>query len=94
MAVGEDLEGAAGEFAPYHLVLDSVGGTSLQGHKHYDQVAFFPGETSEFADRVDVFDFDNAVFADLYRSRPLKQFLGYLRYHLSDHRPLWAQFAI
>jgi endonuclease/exonuclease/phosphatase family metal-dependent hydrolase len=72
----------------------AVGGTSLEGHKHYDQVAFFPGETSEFAERVDVFDFDNAVFADLYGSRTLKQFLGYLRYHLSDHRPLWAQFAI
>lgn len=72
----------------------AVGGSSLQGHKHYDQVAFFPGETSEFAERVDVFDFDNAIFADLHRSRPLKQFLSYLRYHLSDHRPLWAQFAI
>ncbi|MET0973563.1 MAG: endonuclease/exonuclease/phosphatase family protein [Thermoleophilaceae bacterium] len=72
----------------------AVGGSSLQGHKHYDQVAFFPGETSEFAERVDVFDFDNAIFADLYKSRPLKQFLSYLRYHLSDHRPLWAQFSI
>ncbi len=72
----------------------AVGGSSLDGHKHYDQVAFFPGETSEFTDRVDVFDFDNAVFADLFAERPLKQFLGYVRYHLSDHRPLWAQFSI
>jgi endonuclease/exonuclease/phosphatase family metal-dependent hydrolase len=72
----------------------AVGGSSLDGHKHYDQVAFFPGETSEFAERVDVFDFDNAVFADLFAERPLKQFLGYVRYHLSDHRPLWAQFKI
>ncbi len=35
-------------------------------------------------------ELDNAVFAE----RPLKQFLGYVRYHLSDHRPLWAQFSI
>ncbi len=34
------------------------------------------------------------VFADLFAERPLKQFLGYVRYHLSDHRPLWAQFSI
>jgi endonuclease/exonuclease/phosphatase family metal-dependent hydrolase len=72
----------------------AVGGSSRDGHKHYDQVAFFPGETSEFAERVDVFDFDNAVFADLFKARSLKQFLSYVRYHLSDHRPLWAQFAI
>ena len=72
----------------------AVGGSSLDGHKHYDQVAFFPGETSEFADRIDVFDFDNAVFADLYEERTLAQFLTYVRYHLSDHRPLWAQFEI
>ncbi len=50
----------------------AVGGSSLDGHKHYDQVAFFPGETSEFAERVDVFDFDNAVFADLFAERPLE----------------------
>ncbi|MGH2845288.1 MAG: endonuclease/exonuclease/phosphatase family protein [Thermoleophilaceae bacterium] len=72
----------------------AVGGSSLDGHKHYDQVAFFPGETSEFANRVDVFDFDNAVFSDLFEERSLSQFLGYVRYHLSDHRPLWAEFAI
>jgi endonuclease/exonuclease/phosphatase family metal-dependent hydrolase len=72
----------------------AVGGSSLDGHKHYDQVAFFPGETREFADRVDVFDFDNAVFSDLYEERRLSQFLTYVRYHLSDHRPLWAEFEI
>ncbi|MGH2714217.1 MAG: endonuclease/exonuclease/phosphatase family protein [Thermoleophilaceae bacterium] len=72
----------------------AVGGSSLDGHKHYDQVAFFPGETSEFADRIDVFDFDNALFRDLFEERTLKQFLSYIRYHVSDHRPLWAEFAI
>jgi endonuclease/exonuclease/phosphatase family metal-dependent hydrolase len=72
----------------------AVGGSSLDGHKHYDQVAFFPGETREFADRIDVFDFDNAVFGDLFEERTLSQFLTYVRYHVSDHRPLWAEFEI
>ena len=53
--------GPLGAAAPASRALaheSAVGGTSLGGHKHYDQVAFFPGETSEFAERVDVFDFD------------------------------------
>jgi endonuclease/exonuclease/phosphatase family metal-dependent hydrolase len=74
--------------------MSAVGGSSLDGHKHYDQVAFFPGETSEFADRIGVFDFDNAVFRDLFDDRGLRSFLTYVRYHLSDHRPLWAEFEI
>lgn len=91
-AGGNRERAARGLELPAHK--SAVGGSSLDGHRHYDQVAFFPGETSEFTDRVDVFDFDNAVFADLFAERPLKQFLGYVRYHLSDHRPLWAQFSI
>jgi endonuclease/exonuclease/phosphatase family metal-dependent hydrolase len=76
---------------PEHL--SAVGGSSLGGRNHYDQVAFFPGETTELQ-HVDVFDFDNAVFRDLWNTRTEKQFLAYVRYHISDHRPLWASFAI
>jgi len=72
----------------------AVGGSSLDGLKHYDQIAFFPGETAEYAQAVDVFDFDNALWKSLYEGRPLKQFLAYCRYFASDHRPLWAQFDI
>ncbi len=42
---------------------------------------------------MNVFDFDNALFADLYRDRGLKPYLAYARYHISDHRPLWAEFS-
>ena len=31
-------------------------------------------------------------FKDLWESRPGAPFLSYLRYHISDHRPLWAEF--
>ncbi len=73
----------------------AVGGSSLGGRKNYDQIAFFPGETREL-ERVDVFDFDNAVFRDLWErsARSAKQFLAYTRYYLSDHRPLWAEFRL
>lgn len=70
-----------------------VGGSSLGGRKHYDQIAFFPGETTEL-ERVDVFDFDNAIFRGLWERRTEKQFLAYVRYFISDHRPLWAEFDI
>jgi hypothetical protein len=41
---------------------------------------------------MNVFDFDGALFADLYEARKRTEFLAYMRFHISDHRPLWAQF--
>jgi endonuclease/exonuclease/phosphatase family metal-dependent hydrolase len=78
---------------PEEHVISQVGGTSLQGLNHYDQVALFPTETTEL-DQIAVFDFDNVVFPDVFKAKTLKQFLGYVRFHVSDHRPLWAQFSI
>jgi endonuclease/exonuclease/phosphatase family metal-dependent hydrolase len=70
-------------------------GSNLAGDMHYDQVAFFPGGAGQrFTGRTGVFDFDGAVFADLWASKTQKQFRAYVRYYLSDHRPLWAEFAL
>lgn len=69
-------------------------GSSIATDNHYDQLAFFPGDTMDDYVRSGVFDFDTCVFRHLYESRGLKDFLAYVRYHVSDHRPLWAQFAI
>jgi hypothetical protein len=40
-----------------------------------------------------VFDFDGAVFRALWGETKAQQskFRSYVRYYLSDHRPLWAQ---
>lgn len=70
-----------------------VGGSSLQGLNHYDQLALFPTATTEL-EQIAVFDFDNAIFKDVFAAKTLKQFLEYVRFHVSDHRPLWAQFSI
>ncbi len=67
-------------------------GTTITEGKYYDQLAFFPGDAGEAYTVSGVFDFDGAVFADLWRARSEKEFETYLRYHLSDHRPIWAQF--
>lgn len=70
-------------------------GSNLDGDKHYDQVAFFPTGAGEiFSGKAGVFDFDGAVFAALWASKTPAQFKSYLRYYLSDHRPLWAEFKV
>ena len=71
-----------------------MGGSSLGGRHHYDQIAFFPGETSEYADRVGIFDFDKALFRGLWEDRSAAQFLASSRYYISDHRSYWAEFRI
>jgi endonuclease/exonuclease/phosphatase family metal-dependent hydrolase len=69
-------------------------GSSIASDSHYDQIAFFPGATEEqFTGRSGVFDFDGALFKTLW-GRSEKDFLAYCRYYVSDHRPLWAEFAI
>jgi endonuclease/exonuclease/phosphatase family metal-dependent hydrolase len=71
-----------------------VGGSSLGGHKHYDQMAFVPDKAKDFAGRIGPFDFDNALFKELWARTTPASFLAYTRYYVSDHRPLWAEFRI
>ena len=68
-------------------------GSSIATDATYDQIAFFPGETQDDFVQAGVFDFDGGVFGDLWSSHQ-NDFLGYLRYYLSDHRPLWAVFRV
>jgi endonuclease/exonuclease/phosphatase family metal-dependent hydrolase len=68
-------------------------GSAIASDSQYDQLAFFPGSTKDrFTGASNVFDFDGAVFQDLWQQRTQAQFQSYVRYHLSDHRPLWAEF--
>ena len=68
-------------------------GSAIASDSYYDQIAFFPGPTrTRFTGATNVFDFDGALFRDLWTQRPGTPFLSYLRYHISDHRPLWTEF--
>jgi endonuclease/exonuclease/phosphatase family metal-dependent hydrolase len=70
-------------------------GSSIASESNYDQIAFFPGETeAEHTGEGSVFDFDGAVFETLWENRGETDFNAYVRYYLSDHRPMWAQFQI
>ena len=70
-------------------------GSTIETDSHYDQVAFFPGETQqEFTGNLGVFDFDGALFRTLWEERTPQEFFAYVRYYVSDHRPLWAEFRV
>ncbi len=71
-------------------------GSNLAGDKHYDQIAFFPGPTQAACLRSGVFDFDGSIFRTLWDDpqRSKQDFFNYVRYYISDHRPLWAEFQI
>jgi endonuclease/exonuclease/phosphatase family metal-dependent hydrolase len=70
-----------------------VPGSNLTGSEQYDQLAFFPTNTGEYTGKIGVFDFDGAVFKKLWDSKGQTVFRAYVRYYLSDHRPMWAQFT-
>jgi endonuclease/exonuclease/phosphatase family metal-dependent hydrolase len=70
-------------------------GSSIVQDNHYDQIAFFPGDIAARFVKAGVFDFDGAVFRPLWnkpRDKDHKKFFAYVRYYMSDHRPLWAEF--
>lgn len=79
-----------------------VGGSNLSGKNTYDQMAFAPGRLQARILDYDTFDFDNAVFAGLWRKlasiedddKRVSAFRDHVNYHLSDHRPLWVQLDV
>jgi len=69
--------------------------SNIASDKDYDQIMFFPEHTKqEFTGNTGVFDFDGALFRRLWETRRATQFRSYLRYYISDHRLLWAEFRI
>jgi endonuclease/exonuclease/phosphatase family metal-dependent hydrolase len=71
-------------------------GSNLDGDAHYDQMAVFPGPMADAIEAMGVFDFDSAVFPGIWGETEKEQnkFQSYVKYYLSDHRPLWTALAI
>ncbi|MBI5876196.1 MAG: endonuclease/exonuclease/phosphatase family protein [Chloroflexi bacterium] len=67
--------------------------SSIMSDANYDQVAFLPATTRDlFTGKKGVFDFDNALFPALWAGGAnAEKFKAYLRYYISDHRPMWVQ---
>jgi len=70
-------------------------GSNLAGDKNYDQVAFQAGGLQDsYSGKSGVFDFDHTpFFADAWHTGQ-DYFNAAVKYHISDHRPLWAEFRI
>jgi endonuclease/exonuclease/phosphatase family metal-dependent hydrolase len=73
-----------------------VPGSNLDGDAQYDQMAVFPGPMHSAIQQTGVFDFDSAVFPGLWGDTEKEQnkFQSYVKYYLSDHRPLWAELKV
>ena len=67
--------------------------SNLNNDKAYDQIAFLPGMKSNILNHG-IYPFDNAVFADIYNSKTAVEFRSYIKYYLSDHRPMWIELDI
>ncbi len=67
--------------------------TNLSDSADYDQIAVTPGLLSRVRD-IGVFDFDGALFADIYDPQKPAYWRRCARYYISDHRPLWMQLEL
>ena len=65
--------------------------SNITNDKHYDQVVFLPGMKSTVSNSGS-FDFDGALFPDLYQQSE-KQHKAYTRYYISDHRIKWIEIT-
>lgn len=66
--------------------------SNITDDKQYDQIAFLPGMKAMLQD-AGIFDFDNALFPDLY-AKSKANFKTYTKYYISDHRPFWMELGL
>lgn len=84
-----------GLVVPEHAT--KVGGTNVRDDADYDQMALFPGPIEDAIEQVGIFDFDGAVFRDLWGAgtdADKARFFAWVQYYLSDHRPLWMSLKL
>lgn len=67
--------------------------TNVSNTADYDQIAVTPGVLSRITS-VGVFDFDGAIFPDIYNTNAPSYWRTCVKYYISDHRPLWIQFEL
>ncbi len=68
-------------------------GSNLKGDMHYDQVAYHSsGMGKHYTGNSGVFDFDKAPFFKKAWNKSSDYFNTTIKYHIADHRPLWAEF--
>lgn len=64
--------------------------SNLNNDKAYDQIAFLPAMKNSIVSHG-IFPFDNALFAEIYKNKTHADFRDYIKYYISDHRPMWME---
>jgi hypothetical protein len=67
--------------------------TNVSNTADYDQIAVTPGVLSRITD-IGVFDFDGAIFSNIFNPNTPGYWRTCAKYYISDHRPLWVQFEL
>ncbi len=70
--------------------------SNISDDAKYDQIAVFPATTQNaFTGNKGVFDYDTVIFPALWdNGNNATNFKKYLRYYMSDHRPMWMEFRV
>ena len=67
--------------------------SAIASDSDYDQILAVPGLVGRIK-QTGVFDYDGGIFPSLFQSKTKTQFNAYLRYYISDHRPIWSEIDI
>jgi len=67
--------------------------TNVSNTADYDQIAVTPGLKSKVK-KMGVFDFDGAIFSDIFNAATPAYWRRCAKYYISDHRPLWMQLEL
>lgn len=67
--------------------------TNVSNSADYDQITVTPGLKKRVL-KTGVFDFDRAIFSDIYDAAAPAYWRRCAKYYISDHRPLWMQLKL
>ncbi len=67
--------------------------SNINDDMQYDQIVFLPGLKSLISNSG-VFDFDGALFSELWDKDKPNILKNYLRYYISDHRIKWLEITL
>jgi len=81
-----------GTTVPAHANAPEVN-SNISDSSPFDQMAVVPGMKNRLS-RPRPFDYDGAVFSDLFEAHGQVVFRAYLRYYISDHRPVWTELKV
>lgn len=70
--------------------------SAIASDANYDQMAFLPTTTQDcFSGRKGVFNYDQVIFPELWQNGTnAAKFKSYLRYYITDHRPMWVELTL